>query len=461
MSKRNPDWDKLEKKMSEKRRGEKKCVTPKSGHNFKIAAILDKEELTVQRLSSELTGKNPKYSPIGAREFVPFCYPTFTLENIKKACIDHYQNMDQCVVHASCDVLATDRGPSCSSVEQLPNVNLMCVRFLEKPVDTLTLMEKVSFVQPPAKLQKRKGSFHMSKSVASKSFSSSVSTSFPLFRQAPSKRPKQSMVPSISVSSMLGLGCVIEKHPTSIKVISFDFNHMIWSPTWKDINFNLAIKPFGTGAFRNAYKANSLDTRFAGKSWVVKRFKESAIDTINTLNQTPEQQSKKVVQMHSLAQHLAKKLAAEVAESSTFGPVFTYNDIYLGKITSESSEEFVTIEQFIGGEFIKYLNNSAECDVDADEMTQKAETLAHFSFHKTDKRLLLTDIQGCKYMLCDPEIASADIYNGDEFMFCVGNLSRHAIKNFGLTHVCNPFCKELQLQEFSLEEFENYSVELT
>ena len=53
--------------MSEKRGGEKKCVTPK------IAAILDKEELTVQRLNSELTGKIPKYSPIGAREFVPFC----------------------------------------------------------------------------------------------------------------------------------------------------------------------------------------------------------------------------------------------------------------------------------------------------------------------------------------------------------------------------------------------------
>ena len=53
----------------------------------------------------------------------------------------------------------------------------------------------------------------------------------------------------------------------------------------------------------------------------------------------------------------------------------------------------MTIEQSIGGEFVKCLNNSAECDVDADEMTQKAESLAYCSSHKTDKCLLLTDIQ--------------------------------------------------------------------
>ena len=117
MSKPNPDWGKLEMKVANKRRGDKRCVNPKSGVSGKIAAILDKEELTVQCLSHELSGKNPKYSPVGAWEFVPYQHCTFTIGNIKEACQRHFQTIDSALFSSSCYILASDRVPSCIIIE--------------------------------------------------------------------------------------------------------------------------------------------------------------------------------------------------------------------------------------------------------------------------------------------------------------------------------------------------------
>ena len=45
-----------------------------------------------------------------------FPYEDLTLANLKKACADHYS-----LPASSCDVLVTNKGPSCTSIEQIPN----------------------------------------------------------------------------------------------------------------------------------------------------------------------------------------------------------------------------------------------------------------------------------------------------------------------------------------------------
>ena len=53
--------------------------------------IHQRGELTVQRLSAEVSGKVQKFSRIGAREFEPFAdYEDITLKNIKLACEKHF-----------------------------------------------------------------------------------------------------------------------------------------------------------------------------------------------------------------------------------------------------------------------------------------------------------------------------------------------------------------------------------
>ena len=61
-----------------------KRVQGKSIADAGSASIIHQRgELTVQRLSSEVSGKAQKFSRIGAREFVPFAeYEDLTLANI-------------------------------------------------------------------------------------------------------------------------------------------------------------------------------------------------------------------------------------------------------------------------------------------------------------------------------------------------------------------------------------------
>lgn len=60
---------------------------------------------------------------------------------------------------------------------------------------------------------------------------------------------------------------------------------------------------------------------------------------------------------------------------------------------------------------------------------------------------MLVDIQGSRYSLFDPEIASSDLFydNDKKVMFCAGNLASLAIENFLGSHVCNMYCELLDL----------------
>ena len=52
----------------------------------------------------------------------------------------------------------------------------------------------------------------------------------------------------------------------------------------------------------------------------------------------------------------------------------------------------------------------------------------------------MLDIQGSGHTLFDPDIATSELFDKDsEMLFCSGNLSMVAIKNFVKEHQCNKF----------------------
>ena len=55
---------------------------------------------------------------------------------------------------------------------------------------------------------------------------------------------------------------------------------------------------------------------------------------------------------------------------------------------------------------------------------------------------MVLDIQGTKYSIYDPEIASAQLHDDatKAVMFCYGNLSTIAINRFLSDHECNKYC---------------------
>ena len=84
----------------------------------------------MQRLSSEVAGKQQKYSRIGPREFVNFSGRELTMANIKEACTSHFTS--KIGVGMVCDILAGEQGPSCSTVKQIPDTKLIHVRFIDE-----------------------------------------------------------------------------------------------------------------------------------------------------------------------------------------------------------------------------------------------------------------------------------------------------------------------------------------
>lgn len=148
--------------------------------------------------------------------------------------------------------------------------------------------------------------------------------------------------------------------------------------------------------------------------------------------------------MHGLARNFAKSLKNEFP--SNYGETFQYDKVYYGKLGSE----FVTVESFIEGNFVKYINNTGGVIMpDGSELILKAEAFVYYTYHKSAKQIMVLDIQGVEYNVCDPEIASSKLTDDEDQMilFCSGNLSTNAIDTFISHHICNQFCKQLKLDE--------------
>jgi hypothetical protein len=58
-----------------------------------------------------------------------------TIDNIKKACEKHF--VKRLGKNLCCDVLAGEQGPSCKSVNQMPNTKLIHVRFIPRSIDVV------------------------------------------------------------------------------------------------------------------------------------------------------------------------------------------------------------------------------------------------------------------------------------------------------------------------------------
>lgn len=263
---------------------------------------------------------------------------------------------------------------------------------------------------------------------------------------------------SLSVADMLKLGKVINlKSTTTIELWSFDLKLMSWLSTPQRVDFIVEKTSLGQGAFREAFKATSNTSVLTVNDWVVKKYLPKALEVIQATNQSTEQHTRKTVQMHTLAQNFASQLRQELITKGVldlYGKTLTFNKLFLGKI--EATGEFVTVEEFVPGNFVKYVNNDGLiCSKDSD-MRQKAESLPHFSFIKSKEELMVLDIQGSvsQYKLFDPEIASMNLTTQsaeetlEEYLFCTGNLSHIAINAFKNNHKCNSYCRLIDLQAF-------------
>lgn len=132
---------------------------------------------------------------------------------------------------------------------------------------------------------------------------------------------------------------------------------MVWSSPVSD-HFTIEKEPFGQGGFRAAHKATSKSPNFDGKTYVVRRFLPKTAKLITAVDERQEDHACKFIQMQALAKNIAAQLEAKVEKNGSkdaFGRPFRYVEAYMGKI--RSTNEVVTIEEYICGDFQKYVNS--------------------------------------------------------------------------------------------------------
>ena len=251
---------------------------------------------------------------------------------------------------------------------------------------------------------------------------------------------------SLSIKDILRLGRVVDNKAKKILIYKFDFAHMEWSSVPLQAEFGIEEKEFAAGGFRKAFKATSITEGFNKGTWVVKSYLESAVQLIKDTGQTTEEHTRKSVQMQYLARNFASQLKETIAKDKLdeYGDSFEYKSVYMGKT---EDGELLTVEEFIPGDFAKFINNNGiVCEEDT-MLCKKAQAFSHFTYEKSEGKVMVLDIQGSGYTLYDPEIASAEIHNEDGgYQFCTGNLAGRAIESFFEVHQCNSYCKLLKLK---------------
>ena len=262
------------------------------------------------------------------------------------------------------------------------------------------------------------------------------------FIEVPSSITKSRPVPkSMSITQMLQMG----KGKTNnglfslVNIYKFDIAHMTWSLIPQKIELNVEVEAFSSGGFRKAYKATSITQRFSDTTWVIKCYLPDALNTIQTVGQTVEEHTKKAIQTHLLAKNFAEMLEKEVSQQgiTSFGETLKYNKVYLSKF--EASGEITTNKECIKGDFKKYLNHTGINCGEQGDIAGKAECLAHYSYEKSERRMLLVDLQGSGNGLFDPEMVTVDFFDNGELLFCAGNLSITAIDTFISNHNVTDF----------------------
>ena len=389
-------------------------------------------DILVQRMSTLPSGRMKKYEPMDTRDFVPFAckYDELNIENIKTACESFYN-----APAGSCDILASDRGPSCSTMEQVKGKKVYLIRFVQ-PIGTVP---EVDF-----KPEWREYKKHCMKSPAASS-SSSVGAITECIGETSVVSPK-----SVSVADLLKAGKLVkplQQERVILHLEEFDIELRSWNEA-ASVEFMIDELKFAHGGFRDAHNAYAQSSKLPSRKWVVKKYQNGAIKAItDDLHISIEDHTRKQVQLHAVARSMAKQFSRRVPVQ--FGETFHYRKTYY----STFKDLPITVEEFVEGKFIKYINNDGKvnlnpADKNEEEIFAKAECFAHFTYVMSDKKLMLLDIQGSGFTLYDPEIATETLCDDSgELYFCAGNTSSFGIKKFFEEHICNKYCDMLDISE--------------
>ena len=119
---------------------------------------------------------------------------------------------------------------------------------------------------------------------------------------------------SVSIDELLKAGKLVKPQSRNKVKLAFETFH-VKNRDWQVVieqEVFVETQKFSSGAFRDAFHATTCNK--AGRTqqgqWVVKTYNNKAVETIeDKINSSIESHTRKQVQMHEVARHLAKNFA--------------------------------------------------------------------------------------------------------------------------------------------------------
>jgi len=101
------------------------------------------------------------------------------------------------------------------------------------------------------------------------------------------------------------------------------------------------------------------------------------------------------------------------------------------------------VEPFLTGRYEKFSDNMGRIFQTSGTWseTQLPHAFTHYTYEESGHLLCVTDLQGVKSWMTDPQIHTVDGYG-----FGRGNMAQEGIEKFKATHVCTDICKALKLR---------------
>ena len=231
-----------------------------------------------------------------------------------------------------CDVFASGRGPSCRLLSQIPSLKIIPVRFIDKHDDEQNDDLNSSFYDDPV-FNRNQGQKRKAESIPSiSSFIAPRKTVSHMFIDAILSIPCAQKSSVNNTIQMLDLTKLITKKPAEGKVSSFDIQKVEEKDFVNPVLMSIEKNSFASGGYRYCYKSTSCTISFNGKIWSIKKFNAAAKEYFASVRETgnfgyaEEDQAKKTVQMHSLAQYLALKY--ERKSKRDYGECFNYKRLF-------------------------------------------------------------------------------------------------------------------------------------
>ena len=112
----------------------------------------------------------------------------------------------------------------------------------------------------------------------------------------------------------------------------------------------------------------------------------------------------------------------------------------------DGKQRFYSYEPFIDGDYIKFNSNNGYVSDKADPVNDTCQAFSHYTWVKSDKRLVVCDIQGVKkgtkVILTDPAIHDKNVLR-----YGATNLGAKGMKKFFQSHQCNEICIRMGLEK--------------